>query len=158
MRRIGPTFALLLALALALSSLSGCQDMRQQFQLKTTVSDPEEGTPKWVIFKAIEAALMEDEAAAWVEYKKVLHSSEFKSLQNVREWRQLRFSTMRRKVRLYTEEGQGATYQFRYMNEQDDGAIRLFVHNEGDPELPTPCRLRKDPENGGAWRIYNCSL
>lgn len=158
MRRIGSCLALLLALVLVASALTGCQDMRRQFKLKSTVSDPEEGTPKWVVYKAIEAALIEDEAKAWEEFKKLLHSSESKSLQNVREWRQLRFSTMRRKVHLYTEKGEGATYEFRYLDHQDDGAIRVFVENKGDPEMPTPCRLRHDPEANGEWRIYNCSL
>lgn len=157
-RRTLVLVGLLLFVAGALATTSGCQKLRMQFQLKTTVSDPEPESPKWVVHQAIVAAMEKDEAKAWEAFSQMLHSSEKKSQQNWREWRQLRFSTFQRKVHLYLEDDNVAEWEFRYMDEQDDGAIRLFVHNAGDPELPTPCRLRKDPEQDMKWRIYNCSL
>lgn len=158
MRRLALVFSALAALLLVVSATSGCQKIRMQFQLKTTVSEADPGTPEWLILEAISAAQEPDEPTGWKRFKALLHSHELESLANTKEWRTLRYASFRRKVYLYTEDDSKPTYQLRYYDEQDDGALRYFIENEGNPEMPAPCRFRKDPKADHAWRIYNCSL
>ncbi|MGM0575809.1 MAG: hypothetical protein ACQEXJ_08790 [Myxococcota bacterium] len=160
MRRLALRLTLALALLVAVPALvGGCDRVDKWLGCKwsTTVTSPEEGTPEWVVHEAVQAALEEDEAKGWERFRKLLHSSQLDSPASEQNWRTMNFSTFRRKVPLYLEDDNKAVFDICYQEDQADGGRRLFVKNEKS-EMPTPCKVMKDPEAGGAWRITMCSL
>jgi hypothetical protein len=157
----------LLAFALAgllISSafvFTGCQAVKKKLGITTTIDNPEKGTPEYVVYKVIEAAIKakSDEMAGWRLYKKQLHPAEVKAgLQSLKTWRQFRFTTLTRKVHLFTKaEDNGSNvkdsspvYESAYKEvSENEKRVKVFVANEGNPDQPTPCKLERTAEGWG---------
>ena len=109
------------------------------------------------MFEALEAAIQKDEEKAWEAFRGLLHSRQLSSPVSERAWQTMNFPTFRRKVRLYLEDDASPVYELAYTEEVPPNGIKLFIANEKS-EIPTPCTLKPDASQGGAWRITICSL
>lgn len=146
-----------LTLTLALGATSGCKQVRRMLGITTTIDNPDDGTPEALVRDVIAAALMADETKGWEAFRKLLHSDQLRSGVSEKSWRTMNFPALRRKVRLYLEDDSTPIYELAYAEEVAPTSVKLFVANEKS-EVPTPCTLKPDAEQGGAWRISICSL
>ena len=136
----------------------GCQQMRKMGGIRTDIQEPAQDTPEWVVHQAVQAAMNKDEALGWETFRGLLHSKQLESPASEQNWRSMNFSTMRRKVPLYLPDDSVATYRLCYKEEPRDGAVKVFVENEKNPENCTPCQVERDAVANNAWRIMHCSL
>ena len=149
---------LLVSSALVFTS---CQACKKKLGITTTIENPEKGTPEYVIYKVIEAAIKAktDEQAGWKLYKKQLHPNEVKAgLAAVKTWRQFRLTTLTRKVHLFTKaedngknvKDSSPVYETAYKEvSENEQRVKVFVVNEGNPEQPTPCKLERTADGWG---------
>ena len=150
------TISWLAVLTLALSVTGGCDWVREKLGLGYMVVAPEEESPEWVVQQVLKASTMEPFEDAWAEYQKYLHSSELTPAA-LQSWETLRFPALRRKHTCFlrTEEGEYA-YEVKERVEERDDYMQLRVSCK-TTDVPTPCHLFQDPEQGGKWRIkMNC--
>ena len=146
----------LLALSFCfVTPLSGCDKIAYWTGIGVEIEVAESGTPARVIQKAFEAALMDGESKGWNQFKKLIHPTKNKTRIQKNEWKDDRWSRLRRNISHYiTTPG---TASFRVMKEElrEDGRLIIHVENsEGD--VPTPCALKKD--DVGRWKLWSCSL
>ena len=150
---------LLLAVFITVSvSVSGCQMIRKKAGITTTVTDPEEGTPEEVIQKVMEAAMLDDEEKGFRKLKKLFHHKVTSSKGDMKNWKQLYWpKNTRKKVRkgLFFENDDEVVWKFAYMEGEGTNTqpLKFYVYNEGNPDLPTPCTLARDPKAGDEWRV-----
>jgi hypothetical protein len=152
---IGP---LLAAMVITLAvSMSGCQMIRKKTGITTTVTDPEEGTPEELIQKVMEAAMLDDTEKGFRKMKKLFHHKITSSKGDMRNWKDLYWpKNTRKKVRkgLFFEDDDEVVWKFAYM--EGDGTnthpLKVYVYNEGNPDLPTPCTMANDGKSG-EWRV-----
>jgi hypothetical protein len=157
MHRFTWYFVTAILLCSTLFPLEGCQMFRKKLGIVTEVSDPSPGSPEWVIMEAIKAAMEKDEPKAWATFRTLLHSKELNSPASEKNWRQMNFQTFRRKVKLYTEDDMRPYYKLHYLESDNNGHTKVYVHNEKS-DMPTPCKVAPDPKANGAWKITLCSL
>jgi hypothetical protein len=172
MRRLSAVAALTLTLglALALGTAPGCTKIKKMLPAKT-IDNPTAGSPEWVVREAMAAAMDPDEGAGWKRFKPLLHTSQL-GRGSLSSWRTLNFSAFRRKWDLYVVNAEGVAcrtakcdraktapvYELKYTEDEDDNTTKLFVVNMGNPDYPTPCKLKKDADQGGEWKILMCSF
>ena len=143
---------LLMLLVLA----GGCKNLKYKLGFGS-VENPDPGTPEELIQKIFKAGLNPDKEAGWLQLKPLIHSSELKSIVNVKDWKRLRFRRLRKQVKLYVNDTSKVSFKIMRVKEWPDGTLEYFVHNSKS-DMPTPCTFKKDPANGGAWRIWTrCS-
>jgi hypothetical protein len=89
-------------LLIAFLTLNGCGTFKEKLGITTEVTQPEEGTPEYVVFQVIKAAIKakKDEKAGWEDFVKQLHPEERANLVQKKTWREFRFTTLVRKVHL----------------------------------------------------------
>lgn len=144
--------AVLVALV-AVAGAAGCQKIRSKIGMGTTISSPDPGTPEKVIQDVLKAARMSDEADGWVAFSMLLHSQESSSPAAMNEWQTMRFPTMRRKVDFLLVDKAALVYKL--MDKREEGKeLKVYVNNS-QSDMPTPCTLRRDPEQNNAWRVFN---
>ena len=136
---------------------ASCQKIKHAVGISTTVKEAEEGTPEGTIHHAMTAALDSDAERGWRAFRKLLHTDEHNAIA-LRDWETLRFKRMRDQVHLYVTDKDPVTFEVTNIEERDNGAMKVFVYNSGNPENATPCHLKIDEKQGGRWRITNCSL
>lgn len=172
MRRFSAAAALtlILGLAFALTAAPGCNKIKKMLPAKT-IDSAAAGSPEWVVREAMAAAMEADEEAGWKRFKPLLHTSQL-GRGSLSSWRTLNFAAFRRKWDLYIVNAEGVacrtakcdkaktppTYELSYTEDEDDNTTKLFVVNAGNPDYPTPCKLKKDAEQGGEWKIFMCSF
>jgi len=150
--------ALLLALALA-PALAGCKAISRMMPAKT-IDNPEEGSPEWVIYKAIEAALVPDTDEGYKKIRPLLHSEVTDSVGAEKHYRTNMFEAFHRKATLFSIDDKTGAYKLDYDDDSEKPGeiLKIYVVNEKS-DMPTPCRLKRDPKANNAWRISNtCSL
>ena len=155
--RVARCFLAMLILVLAATAASGCQQIRRQLGIRTTIDNPEPGSPESVVRDILTAAIEDDEAKAWQAYRELLHSEQLQSAVSENTWRTMNFPSLRRKARLYLEDDTKPVYQLAYTEDVAPDGRKLFVYNEKS-EVPTPCTLKPDPKREGSWRVTLCSL
>ena len=161
MRRYLHRIALFAVVLFGVSTLTGCQLVRKKFGIMTEVVDPEEDTPEWVVQQVMEAAMVEDDEKAWRAMRKHLHSKIKSSKADMKNWKSMYFpKNTRLKVRkgLFFENDKKVIWKFAYKEETEDNRLRVFVYNEGNPELPSPCMLAQDAKNNDEWRVIDQCL
>ena len=145
---------LLLALMSIAVSFAGCREIAKLMPA-TTVDNPAEGTPEFLIYKTIEAAQVADVEEGWKMLRPYLHSSLTALRTSEDNFLNLNFTAFRRKVRLFTPEDGKPTYKLDYTQEdQPDQEVRVFIVNEGS-EMPSPFRIARDPQANNDWRVKN---
>ena len=139
-------------------SLSGCQMVRKKLGITTTVSNPEEGSPQAVVHAVMEAAMLDDADKGFRKIKKLFHHKISSSKGDVKNWKSLYWpKNTRKKVRkgLFFEDDKVVSWRFAYTEGEGTSTVplQLFVYNEGNPDLPTPCTLARDSKASDEWRI-----
>jgi|GEM_PF-1650979 len=112
-----------------------------------------------VMANLIASGLAKDEARGWAIFKAQLHSEQqFDG--SLRSWRRYNYATLRRKVKLYVGDAKSPriVIEDTERNASDRDTLTVKVRNAGNPDMPTPCHLRKDPKASNAWRVVRCSL
>ncbi len=155
-------FALLLAAA---TLLGGCDmvgktiDKARMKVLGVTVTDPAPETAEWVLKEAIESAADENEERGWERFQKVLHSDE-RTPNALRGWYDHAWKRMRRQAKDYINpDGSFKLVDFKEIMRSAGGTagIEYFIESH-KKQMPTPCAVYYDDNNGGKWRIRRCSL
>ena len=139
-------------------SLSGCQMVRKKLGITTEVSSPEAGTPEMVVHKVMKAAMLDDADKGFKKVQKLFHHKISSSKGDVKNWRSLYWpKNTRKKVRkgLFFADDDKVVWKFAYKEGKGTSTepLQLYVYNEGNPDLPTPCTLAQDDKADGAWRI-----
>ncbi|MFO0747765.1 MAG: hypothetical protein U1F43_19185 [Myxococcota bacterium] len=145
--------------ALLLGSMPGCKAISKMLPAKT-IDNPEQGSPEWVIYKAIEAALVENTDEGYKKVRPLLHSEVKDSIAAEQNYRTNMFEAFHRKAKLFSIDDKTGAYKLDYSedDEKPGEIIKIFVVNEKS-DMPTPCRLKRDPKENNEWRISNqCSL
>lgn len=150
--RIAVGLALIAVLATA---GTGCKKLKHGLGFSTHVSEAEPGSPEATIQTAIKAAMQADETTGWRQFEPLIHSNQKGSPAAVREWRELRFTRMRKQWKNFVTEGGVAEFDVGRERELEDGTLEIYIDSK-TAELPTPCAVKKDTD--GAWRITRCSL
>ncbi|MCC6619758.1 MAG: hypothetical protein IT385_00805 [Deltaproteobacteria bacterium] len=149
---------LLVALGIA-PALVGCKAIERMLPAKT-IDNPTEGSPEWVIFKAIEAALVADTNEGYKIVRPLLHSEVKDSPAAESHYRQNVFEAFHRKAYLFSIDDKTGAYKLDYDDDSEKPGeiIKIFVVNEKS-DMPTPCRLKRDPKQNNDWKISSmCSL
>lgn len=151
--------AVVLTLLAVAAPFSGCRAIRKLFPA-STIDNPTEGSPEWVIYKAIEAALVEDTDEGYKKVRPLLHSEITDNRAAEMHYRGEVFEAFHRKAKLFSVDDKTGTYKYDYDEEEEKPGeiIKIFVVNEKS-DMPTPCRLKRDAKHNNEWRISNqCSL
>ncbi len=158
MKRVATTALFVGVTIMFAVSLSGCQLVRKKLGITTSVSDPDEGTPEAVVHEVMKAAMLDDAEKGFRAIKKLFHHKITSSKGDLRNWKNLYWpKNTRKKVRkgLFFDDDDEVVWQFAY--KEGDGTttvpLQLYVFNEGNPDLPTPCTLAQDDKADGEWRI-----
>jgi hypothetical protein len=149
-----PALRILLLLLFVGLTASACKDLKKLLPA-TTVDNPTEGTREWLVYKALEAGMIMDEAESWKALRPLLHSDVLAMSSSENSFRTMNFPAFRRKVDLLTPEPGKATYTLDYDQEDTpDLEWRLFVVNKMS-DMPSPFRIRRDKNANNDWRIVN---
>lgn len=131
-------------------ALAGCK-----YLPASTIDNPTEGTPEWLVYKAIQAAQAPEIEDGWKILRPLLHSRVVEMRASEDDFINLKLPALHRKVRLFTEDDSKPAYKLKYTEEDTpDKALRLFVINEGS-DMPSPFRIERDPAANNEWRISN---
>ena len=123
----------------------------------TIVKTPAPDSPEWVISQVLLAAMDPDEAKGWALFESLLHEDQ-KAVNALTSRRSLNFAASRRKVKLFlVEDPNQPIYQVDRVVEQSPKQVRIYVHNNSEGGMPTPCELRMD-DTLKKWRVGICSL
>jgi hypothetical protein len=149
-----PALRILLLLLLIGVSSAGCKQIKKLLPA-TEVDNPAEGTREWLVYKAIEAAMIKEEAASYAAIRPLLHTDVVAMSSSENSFRTMNYPAFRRKVTTFTPDPSKPTYLLDYDQEDaDDFEYRLFVVNKTS-DMPSPFRLRRDPNANNEWRIAN---
>lgn len=143
-------------LFVVLAGGTGCKAIKRMLPA-TTIDNPTEGTPEWLVYKAIEAAQAPDTESGWKIIRPWLHSSLTELRTSEDNFLNLNFAAFRRKVRLFTPDDAKPAYKHDYTDSDvgnEEKEIRVFVVNEAS-ENPSPFRIARDPKANNEWRIKN---
>jgi hypothetical protein len=123
----------------------------------TIVKEPVPDSPEWLIQQVLVAAMEPDEAKGWALFESLLHEDQ-KAPNALATRRELNFAASRRKVKLFLfEDPTKPIYKVSRVVEESPTRVRIFVYNNSEGGMPTPCQLRMD-ENLKKWRVGICSL
>jgi len=142
-----------LVLLLLAASLFSCQQIKMKLGLGEKIANPPPGSPEKVIQEVLKSALQDDPEVGWEAFSVLLHSEELESPAALNDWRTMRFPAIRKKASYLVIDKASATYILMQKKEEGPSLI-LYVKNS-QSDMPTPCKLRKDPQNGNAWRVFN---
>lgn len=149
----------ILALLAVAAPVTGCRAIRKLFPART-IDNPDQGSPEWVIYKAIEAALVPDTDEGYKKVRPLLHSEITDNRAAEMHYRGEVFEAFHRKAYLFSIDDKTGAYRYDYDedDEKPGEILKVFVVNEKS-DMPTPCRLKRDPKHDNEWRISNqCSL
>lgn len=123
----------------------------------TIVRDPVPDSPEWLIQQVLVASMEPDEAKGWALFESLLHEDQ--KIENALvSRRQLNYPASRRKVKLFLfEDPSKPIYKIDRVVEESPTLVRIYVHNNSEGGMPTPCEVRLD-EKLKKWRIGICSL
>lgn len=143
----------LVCLVMALAVATGCQKIKSKLGIGDEITKPDPGTPEKLVQDVLGAAVTEDEEEGWELFTPLLHSDEVDSPAALNDWRSIKFPSIRRKADyLLTDR---SALEFSIMERRTEGkALIIFVDNSKS-DSSTPCKLRQDPSQGNAWRVYN---
>lgn len=148
------SLVLSLAFLFVFVALSGCKQI-SKWMPASTIDNPTEGTPEWLVYKTIEAGQVPDMEEGWKKLRPLLHSSLTELRTSEDNFLNMNFAAFRRKIRLFTPEDGKPVYKLDYTEEDNpDIEHRLFVVNEGS-EVPSPFRIARDPAANNEWRVKN---
>ena len=121
------------------------------------VKNPAVDSPEWLIEQVLVAAMEPDEAKGWALFESLLHVDE-KIPNALISRRQLNYPASRRKVKLFLyEDPTKPIYKVSRVVEESPKSVRIYVHNNSENSMPTPCEVRMD-DTINKWRIGICSL
>ena len=154
----------LLAVSLLLGA-GGCDivgktvDKARMKILGIVVTNPDPESAEWVIKEAIESAMDPNEEAGWERFQKTLHTEE-RTPNALRGWYEGGWKRMRRQAKDYVDQdGSFKIVDFKEIMLSAGGVAGYEFYLESHrKEMPTPCAVYTDDENGGKWRIRRCSL
>jgi hypothetical protein len=133
--------------------LLSCQQIKLKLGLGDKIVNPPPGSPEKVVQEVLKSALQGDPEAGWEAFSVLLHSDEQQSPAALNDWRTMRFPAIRKKVSYLVEDKASATYTL--MDKREEGQSLILYVKNSQSDMPTPCKLRKDPQNGNAWRVFN---
>ncbi len=123
----------------------------------TVVKNPAVDSPEWLIEQVLVAAMEPDEAKGWAIFESLLHTDE-KLPNALISRRQHNYPASRRKVKLFLyEDPTKPIYKVDRVVEEGPKSVRIYVHNNSENSIPTPCEVRMD-DTLKKWRIGICSL
>lgn len=130
-----------------------CQKIKTKLGIGDTIKNPNPGTPEYTIQAVLRSASNSDSERGWEEFSRLLHSNETSSPVAMNDWRTMRFPAIRRKVKHLLLDPN--IFSFKVMDRREyDHTIVLYLQNKSS-DMPTPCKLKRDPKQGNTWKVYN---
>lgn len=146
------SLVLLLAVLSLAVPLAGCK-MISKMMPASTIDNPSEGSPEWVVYRVIEAGQVADDEKSWQQVRPYLHSSVTALATSENNFLNLNWAAFRRKIRLFTPDDAKPVYKLDYTQDDvDDKELRLFVVNEGSDQ-PSPFRVVRDGASNNEWKV-----
>jgi len=147
------TLFIVAIVTLAVASAAGCQKVKTRLGIADTITNPDPGTPEKTIQDVLRVAKIADEEDAWQKFVPLLHSSEAESPASLSSWREFKFRAIRKKADyLITDKN---TFSYKVIDRRDDidgKTRRIFVVN-AQSDMPTPCKLERDPKANDYWKL-----
>jgi len=134
-------------------SAGSCQKVKMKLGIGDKVTNPDPGTPEAVIQDVLRAASDPDEEAGWERFSALLHSAEHDSPVALNDWRTMKFPAIRKKAGYLLDDRSAFSFVIMDRREEPPSLILLVKNSQSD--LPTPCKLRPDPNANNAWRVFN---
>lgn len=106
--------------------------------------------------QVLKALSIPDKDKSWRAFLRLLHSKE-KQPGYISSWKRLKFPPLRRKVHFYILDRKKFSYKLMNIKPDLEGTIKLYLYNP-NTDVPTPCKFKRDPKAGGAWRVYSSCL
>ena len=147
---------LLTVVLLAGISLASCRAIKLKLGIGYTVVTPKPGTPEAVMQKVLRALTLRDQARSWTRFLGLLHSHEHQT-GFINTWKQLKFRHMRRVAKYYILDPAKYSFKVKRVQEGLEGTLILYLANP-NTDVPTPCKFKRDPVHGNAWRVYSSCL
>ena len=138
----------------ALLALGGCRMILLFTGLGETIEQAETGSPEAVLQDALAAALIEEEGAAWRQFKALIHPEQMERNNQKKLWRTDRFPRLRRQVDNYVLDKSIPSFNLVGYKELKSGEHVLSIEN-AKSESGTPCTFAL---HEGAFYIKSCSL
>jgi hypothetical protein len=150
------TLALFILLPLLFGAV-GCKYLPAKL-----IENPSEGTPEFLVTKALEAASKPDVESGWEVIRPYLHSYVTDLATSENNFMNLNFKALMRKAYVYTKDennspycASAACYKLDYVKDATpDREIEVFVKN-AKSDMPSPFRIARDPKANNEWRIKN---
>jgi hypothetical protein len=155
MKRSHRILIVLVLLALVLPT-SGCSWARLKLGLGIEITETEAGTPERIVQDALKAALDNNPKKGWSTFMGMLHTNQ-KNVGSLKSWEGMKYRDFRKKVTYYITDPGTTSYKLMRVRDEDDGGVSLYIQNIKS-DMPTPCTVRQDPDDGMQWRITRCSL
>ncbi len=146
---------LALAVLMAGSALS-CQTVKRRLGISETIRDPAVGTPEKVVQDVLKAAANPDDEEGFLQFSRTLHTEETEAPIAMKGWKEMKFPSIRRKADYFITDKATTSYKLLYRSEEGSNLLLFVVTSQSD--YPTPCRLKKDPAQGNAWKVISACL
>lgn len=150
-------FLVLLSLVLLTGiTLTSCRTIKLKLGIGYTVENPEPGTPEDVMQKVLRALTVRDKSASWTRFLGLLHSHEHQT-GFINTWKKLKFRHMRKVAKYFILDPAKYSFKVKRVQEGLEGTLILYLENP-NTDVPTPCKFKRDPDHGNAWRVYSSCL
>jgi hypothetical protein len=149
--------SLLIVVALVAGlSFSSCRTIRLKLGLGYTVENPKPGTPEAAMQDVLKALTVRDSARSWTQFLRLLHSHEHQT-GFINTWKKLKFRHLRKVAKYYILDPSKYSFKVKRIQEGLEGTLILYLSNP-NTDVPTPCKFKRDPAHGNAWRVYSSCL
>lgn len=147
-------FLFLMVGLLFVPGCKGCKSLRAKLG-GIKVTNPEKGTPEYVVQEALKAAAEKDEAVGWAKFKALLHPETVSTALAYSNWRRFAWMRMRRSVNNYLLDQSKFSFKIERWVDVKEGRVHLFIKDK-TREMAKPIKLWKDKK--GNWLIAISSL
>ncbi len=146
-------FVFLLFASLALTS---CRALKLKLGLGYTVENPKPGTPEAVMQQVLKVLTIRDPQRSWSSFLPLLHSHEH-GTGYINTWKRMKFDHMRKVVRYYILDPSKMSFKVKRVRKGLEDTLILYLASKMT-DIPTPCKFKRDPNHGNAWRVYSSCL
>ena len=106
--------------------------------------------------QVLKALTIRDVQRSWSRFLPLLHSHEH-GTGFINTWRTMKFKHMRKVVRYYILDPSKYSFKVKRVRKGLEDTLILYLASP-KTDIPTPCKFRRDPAHGNAWRVYSSCL
>ena len=146
----------LLLLMLSGFAFTSCRMIKLKLGIGYTVENPDPDSPEAVMQNVLKALTIRDPQKSWSRFLPLLHTHEHGG-GYINTWRKMKFKHMRNVVNYYILDPSTYSFKVKRVQEGLEDTLILYIASK-KTDIPTPCKFKRDPHNGNAWRVYSSCL